>query len=648
MTTAFDGINDLRNGGKLSASLPGYTERPAQIEMAELVAKAITEHKHGVIEAQTGTGKSLGYLLPGVRSGKVMVISTGNKALQEQLFYKDIPFVQRHVQRFHAALVKGMGNYLCLDRVGFAEEHGSLLTSRPEFEELLGFLEEEGDTWDGDFEGQNAPKVPLDMRSEINGDVDHCAWKSCKSFDKCYVRKMRVNASEAKVIVVNHSLLMLNLKTGGNLLPPHDVVVIDEAHGLEEVATQVYTDSVKETSITSLLSLKMVRQVITEKTYKSVIEQMETVWQRLEEVMLNEKPTRTLTRQIEEGLTLSSRLRTLHDELIMRQPHGLSEQETALYVKLLNRAEKLADDVRHIFSVTDTSKFVYYLEKARVGRRMVITAHAKPLDVSARLKKDLFGGEQVVICTSATLATGDLSYFRSRIGLDAPTTIEKILPPIFNYRRNALLYLPRTLPEPVYGEGSAEYQAQIAGEMLKLVRASRGRAFLLFSSNRMLEAVYTLIAPTLSTDYPLFKQGEMSRVELTKGFRESPGAVLFGLKSFWEGVDIAGDALSLVVIDKLPFPPPDDPLHEARITLLKQKRADWWGGYTLPQVIIALKQGAGRLIRTHTDRGVIAILDARMYTKTYGKKIANALPPARQTVDIDVVRTFFVADKLAS
>jgi Rad3-related DNA helicase len=332
-----------------------------------------------------------------------------------------------------------------------------------------------------------------------------------------------------------------------------------------------------------------------------------------------------------------------------------------MYDMLITRTKNLAANMRTVFSVDQPNKFVYYVERAnaqgkRGGQLEVVAA---PLEVSSWLQKQLFD-KYNVICTSATLATigpnpvhpadrgPNFAYFRRRVGLDHvayPRVQERILPLAFDYEHNAVLYIPRHLPEPVYGTGSEaiRYMKSIAHEMMKLVEASRGRAFLLFSSKRMLEDVYNEFCTSLPShlDYPLLRQGDMTRMELTRTFRETEGAVLFGLKSFWEGVDIAGEALSLVVIDKLPFDPPDDPVHEARVAQMKAAGENWFGLYVLPQAVLRLKQGLGRLLRSHEDRGVMAILDTRLHTKGYGKLVVNALPPARRTSSLRDVEQFF-------
>jgi Rad3-related DNA helicase len=384
------------------------------------------------------------------------------------------------------------------------------------------------------------------------------------------------------------------------------------------------------------------------------------LWARLEQLVLPSFKGRTnLEEPIEEGLRLATAVSDLADSMRKQRPKDLPDKEGQLYDKLLKRAQNLAEELRTVFSVEEKSKFVYYAERAEssISRGIVIQASAAPLDVTSWLKERLFD-KYNVISTSATLATvspnpvrpeekgPNFTYFRRRIGLDPEEqseVMESILPLTFDYENNALLYLPRHLPAPAFGDGAKDYMTDIAREMYRLVKLSRGRAFLLFSSKRMLDYAYELMAPHLS-DYPLLKQGDMTRLELTRRFREEKGSILFGLKSFWEGVDIAGDALSLVVIDKLPFDPPDDPVHEARVAQMKAAGENWFGTYVLPQAVLRLKQGIGRLLRTREDRGVMAILDTRLHTKGYGRMVLDALPPARRTSNIKDVKNFFAED----
>ncbi len=646
---------DLQQGGVLSQLLPGYEERPAQVEMATLVARSLTHGSPAIIEAATGIGKSLAYLVPIVRSSKVAIVSTANKALQEQLFYKDIPFVQQHIKSFEAALVKGVNNYVCIDRLETERVGMQFYAKNRDFKRLLEIVNDPESTFSGDFETLGF-QLPGEIRSRVATDSDQCAWSKCSFFGECYVRMMRERAGRAKVIVVNHTLLLLDAAMDGFLLPERDVIVLDEAHHLEEEATRSFTVTINPLQVQTLLAQRMLKDHSLLRLQDETLQAAEHMWARLYQVANpGYKGRVNLDGPLEEGLRLATVITDLADSLRKQRPKDMPEKESQLYDKLLKRAQNLAENVRMVFSVAEPSKFVYYVERVEASAtRVTLQASAAPLDVTKWLKERLFN-KCNVICTSATLATigpnpakpeekgPNFTYFRRRIGLDPlerSDVLERILPLAFDYEENALLYLPRDLPEPAYGAGSDDYMKAIAREMYRLVKLSRGRAFLLFSSKRMLDRAYELMAPHLP--YPLLKQGDMTRIELTRRFREEEGSVLFGLKSFWEGVDIAGEALSLVVIDKLPFDPPDDPVHEARVAIMKAAGENWFGTYVLPQAVLRLKQGIGRLLRTRDDRGVMAILDTRLHTKGYGKLVLNALPPARRTSSLRDVERFFV------
>ncbi len=636
---------DLRLGGALWRSLPGYEEREAQIIMARRVAHALEHGEHLIVEAGTGTGKSLAYLLPIARSGKVGLLSTANKALQEQLFYKDIPFAQRHVQDFSAALVKGMGNYLCLDRYNEARAFESLAPTRG-FDALERKLTEDSD-WDGDLD-LLPESLPGEVRARVAADSDQCSWHACSYFHNCYVRQMRDRARDAQVIVVNHTLLLLDTAMGGWLLPERDVVVIDEAHHLEEEATRAFTVAVTPGRVTSLLNLRKLREIADDRAQHEVSAANIAAWDALQRVIgPMPRGRQRLSAPLEEGVRLADRIEDLALSLQRNRPLNMTDKDEQLFDKLLKRTRALASDLRTVFSVRDPEARVYYVEYTRgAGRRAPQPeVCAAPLGVADLLREKLFDRVQT-IATSATLAIdNDFTFFRSRVGLVTPagTVRETTLPYAFDYQRVARLYLPRLRNEPAFGDASGPYLRELADQMRELVEASRGRAFLLFSSQRALEAVYQAIGPALEADgYATLVQGrDFARIELLRQFRAGERAILFGLKSFWEGVDVPGDALSLVVIDKLPFDPPDDPVQEARVSRMKAEGANWFGGYVLPNAILRLKQGVGRLIRTRDDHGVMAILDKRIYTKGYGRQVMLALPPARRTERIEDVRAFF-------
>ncbi len=648
--------DNLCQGGILSQSLAGYEERPAQIEMATVVARSLTQNVPAILEAGTGTGKSLAYLVPIVRSGKVAIISTANKALQEQLFYKDIPFVQQHIKPFDAALVKGVGNYLCLDRMESERNGMQYYVKNREFMRLVDITNDPDAAFNGDFETLDFP-LSTEIRSKVSTDSDQCAWSKCSFFSDCYVRKMRAKAERAQVIVVNHTLLLLDAAMDGYLLPERDIIVLDEAHHLEEEATRSFTITISSHSVVTLLAQRMLKDHSQLSLQDNANRELMHAWERLQLVAdPGYKGRANLQAPFEEGLKLSTAIADLANSLRKQRPKNMPEKEEQLFDKLLKRTQNLAQNIRTVFAVDQPDKFVYYVERVgaagqRGGPQLQVSA--APLDVTEWLKERLFD-KCNVICTSATLATvgpnparpeekgPNFAYYRRRIGLldnERYKVLERILPLSFDYESNALLYLPRDVPAPVYGTGSDDYTKAIAREMYRLVKLSRGRAFLLFSSKRMLDQAYDLMSPHL--DYPLLRQGDMSRIELTRRFREEQGAILFGLKSFWEGVDIAGEALSMVVIDKLPFDPPDDPVHEARVAQMKAAGENWFGIYVLPQAVLRLKQGLGRLLRSREDRGVMAILDSRLYSKGYGKLVLDALPPARRTSNIKEVDRFF-------
>jgi len=609
------------------------------------------------------THNSLAYLLPIVRSGKVAIISTANKALQEQLFYKDIPFVQEHIQDFEAALVKGMGNYICLDRMEKERTETQPFLKNPDFTRLLNIVKEFELSITGDFETLGFT-LPNDIRGRVNADSDQCAWRECHFFSRCYVRQMRDKAALSQVIVVNHTLLLLDAVLDGYLLPKRDVIVVDEAHHLEEEATRAFTVTVSESQINALLAHQKLKQHSQANLQDEVKQTLMFAWNRLEQVAhsASYKGRIILQEPLQEGLRLATVIAKLAESLRKQRPEYMEEPENSLYDKLITRTENLSEALRKVFSVDQRDTYVYYVEQVlKPGRRgSHLEVSATPLEVNALLRELLFNKSKV-ICTSATLATvgpnpvdpedrgPNFAYFRRRVGLNNAEyhdVLEHILPHTFDYENKTLLYLPRHLPEPVYGPDSNDYTKRIAEEMMHLVEASTGRAFLLFSSKRMLDAVYNIFLDRLPTylDFRLLRQGEMNRIELVREFRESEGAVLFGLKSFWEGVDIAGESLSLVVIDKLPFDPPDDPVHEARVAKMKANKENWFGNYVLPQAVLRLKQGLGRLLRTQEDRGVMAILDTRLYTKSYGNLVINALPPARRTENLKDVQHFFEED----
>src|SRR6266581_1819459 len=397
---------DLSHGGILSERLDGYEERQAQIEMAILVARSLIEERHVIVEAATGTGKSLAYLLPIVRSGKVAIISTANKALQEQLFYKDIPFIQQHIKRFEAALVKGIGNYVCIDRLESERTGIQFYAKNRDFMRLVDITNDPDAKFNGDFETLDF-QLPGDIRGKVCGDSDQCAWSKCNFYSDCYVREMREHAERAQVIVVNHTLLLLDAAMDGYFLPERDVIVLDEAHHLEEEATRSFTITISENSVLTLLAQKTLKNHSLLSLQDEAEKALMHTWDRLNLVAdLGFKGRANLQSPVEEGLKLATVITDLADSLRKQRPKDLPDKEGQLYDKLLKRAQNLAQNIRVVFSVDQPDKFVYYVERvARQGQRgFQLQVSAAPLDVAAWLKEKLFD-KCNVICTSATLAT---------------------------------------------------------------------------------------------------------------------------------------------------------------------------------------------------------------------------------------------------
>ncbi len=632
----------LGPGGVISKRLAGYESRPAQVEMAETVAAAIASGRHAVIEGGTGVGKSLAYLIPAVYSGKKVVVSTANKALQDQLVSKDIPFLQLSLPReVSAALVKGRSNYLCLDRFD-AENAALTLAGRTlEFQRLARWA---ATTASGDFEEiETPPRRDLMMR--LASTTRSCIGNACVHYNACFIEKMRARAAEADIVVCNHALLLADLVLrdfGHYLLPDRDLVIVDEAHRLEDAALGALSVSLRRRDMMELLESHLLERFGGPAVGRlgglidALFHPFETV----------QGQTRTLpiTEALGPALALSATLQSVYDHLGAHNPYGdlmQRSEATRHYVKLMEWCDRLMLDCRAIGQSHDPDEVVRYVDYPFVAGARAAVLHWSPIDVATPLRALLFT-KTPVICTSATLAVSDFAYFRHAVGiLDEDDAVEMTAPSPFDYPTQALLYVPAHLPE-FRSSATAEYSAALVDEMESLVKASGGGAFLLFTSYRGLEDAFAVLAPRLEDEgYTVLKQGGLPRPELMRRFREDGAAILFAVKSFWEGVDVAGEALSLVVIDRMPFSVPDDPIVAARVARLKREGGDWFDDLMLPAAILQLKQGFGRLIRRADDRGVVAILDSRLARKGYGKRVIAALPPARLVHHIEQVEEFY-------
>jgi ATP-dependent DNA helicase DinG len=648
--------------GLIAKTHPEYENRPGQIAMAEAVLRAFEEKRHLIVEAGTGTGKTLAYLVPAIAaacgSGARIVISTGTKNLQEQLMDKDIPFLQETLPaKFRAAVMKGRGNYACLHRIKRAESMPFLegLEQIDQFDEVFHWVNrtETGDR----AELSNLPEN-LPFWRHIDARSETCLGQQCPDFDPCFITRMRQRAIDADVIVVNHHLFFadLALRNGayGAVLPDYAAVILDEAHQIEDVASEYFGTGVSNYQIDDLLRDVSYLKVDDRENQKELSRISARVqrfadlfWVSFQEGRGLEGRFTLTRRQVAQVANLRADADEAEEPQInnLRQSdayvaldHVLHRLETTLAVlqdaeadaeNLLRRARQLRFDLNFIVKAED-KQFVYWVE--RRGRGVFL--RASPIDVSGMLQDKLFEKVPTVVLTSATLSSaGNFRFIRDRLGLDEGE--EMIAESIFDFENQAVLYLPAQMPDP----RSPQWGAAAAAEVLKIISATEGRAFVLSTSFAGMNEMFERVASQI--DYPCLVQGSASKSELLKKFRVTPNAVLFATSSFWQGVDVRGEQLSCVIIDKLPFAVPSDPIVAARQRHIEEQGGSSFYEYSVPQAIISLKQGLGRLIRSTTDRGVLAVLDPRLRTKMYGQQFLKSLPPCRITSNIDDLASVF-------
>lgn len=641
----------LGPSGSVGQYLPGYEPRPGQMSMATLIEEALADQTHAIIEAGTGTGKSLAYLIPAILARgphKRIIISTANKALQEQLVRKDIPFLKEVLPiPFTSALAKGRNNYLCLDR--FQEEEGiqNMIGLAGGWSALSSWRQK---TINGDFDDLPV-SVDRQLINRIMSTTRTCIGDICEHFADCFVEHARDLAEGAQIVVCNHALLLADLRLrdlGALLLPDRDAIIIDEAHHLEDSAISALTVRWARATIPDLCDLPVIRQTVDSSVVDQVLRLSIGLFARLEQMVTasgNRERRRILSEPLPAALAVSELLTAMAESVRQRTADAPNTPAGRRQARTLEWISGLADDTRLLGKESDSDS-VRYLEIGSApptgagGRNLPLELHWAPIDVSHTLKRLLFD-QQPVICASATLAIGNtFDYFQRGVGLAEARTL--IVPSHFDYAHNCLLYVPTSLPEYPRGGHSAQttdYTLKLAREVYRLVMASQGRAFCLFTSYRALQEVYDIVSQHLP--FVCLKQDAMPRPELLRRFISMQPAVLFATRSFWEGVDVPGEALSLVIMDKMPFSVPDDPVTQARVARVKTSGGDWFSDLVLPSAVLQLKQGFGRLIRTTSDRGVVAILDRRLMTRSYGKLALDSLPPAPRTTQRADVRAFF-------
>lgn len=633
----------------LASEVASFRPRAQQREMAMAVAEAIRDNAILVAEAGTGTGKTFAYLVPALLAGGKVVISTGTKNLQDQLFQKDLPMVRDALKApVSVALLKGRSNYVCHYHLALAQSNG-LFKTREDVRHLARIVEYAKVTQSGDKSGladvpENAP-----IWMHVTSTRDNCLGQECPQHNECFVLKARKEAMEADVVVVNHHLffadVMLRDEGVAELLPACNTVIFDEAHQLPETASLFFGESLSTSQLFDLSQDARIEALSSAKDFAVLPVACDELEKATRDLRLAFKKEGRMAANATEGIKeFAPALKTLGEKL--KNLSGLLEKQAERSEGLENcwqRAQGLVEQL-NIWTKISPQPSPLQEEGAGVVRWLEVFHHSlqlntTPLSIADIFKKQISGHPRAWIFTSATLAVKqNFSHYQNEMGLMEARTACWDSP--FNYQEQALLYVPQNLPEP-NSEGYTEAVVQAA---LPLVEASRGRAFLLFTSLRAMQRAYEILQAEFdrkNLKYPLLIQGEGSRNELLTRFREHGNAVLLGSQSFWEGVDVRGEALSLVVIDKLPFAPPDDPVLAARIAELNKQGRNAFMEFQLPRAIINLKQGAGRLIRDENDRGVLMICDPRLISKHYGKRIWQSLPPFKRTRDEAEAVAFF-------
>ena len=623
--------------GALSKWHPNYEYRPGQLEMAEAVESALTDRKHLIVEAGTGTGKTLAYLVPAILSGKRIVVSTGTKNLQEQIFFKDVPFLQKHFDRpLEVCYMKGRANYACRQKI-YDAENEAILTGLEEVADFQIIRDWEKTTEFGDRAEIKTLPESSGAWTKIDARRDLCSGQKCPQFERCFITLMHQRAAQSDIIIVNHHLFFADLAIKDEdipgILPDYHAVVFDEAHEIEDVAGQYFGVQISNYRFQELR--RDIARISRQKQFGSP--ELDRILDRLEQLSEQFFSLFGITdgragfegrsaflenhQDVYSDLLLALELTTSHLKLLKNQPEEVNP--------LLRRLEELTLSLRFVLE-SDDSDYVYWVE--RRGRGCFL--QATPVDVSSILAERLFDKVDTAILTSATLAvSGTFEFTKQRLGLPYARTL--VVPGHFDYANQALLYVPQHTPDP----RDQAFTKMAGDEIIKLLELSRGRAFVLFTSYQQMRLVYDRVS--LEVEFPTLMQGTGPRTALLEEFRDTSGSVLFATASFWQGVDVPGDQLSCVIIDKLPFAVPSDPVVEARLRRIREAGGNPFYDYQIPQAAIALKQGFGRLIRSRSDRGVLVLLDNRITKQRYGQIFFDSLPDYGFTTKIGDVEKFF-------
>jgi len=638
------------HAGLLSRTHPAYEFRRGQLQMAQAVERAIEERRHLIVEAGTGTGKTLAYLMPVIRSGKRVIISTGTKNLQEQLFHKDVPFLEQALypeadRKLSVCYMKGRNNYLCKKKL-YDLTGQPVLSGLDEIEQYRAITAWEETTQSGDrAELATLPEMSA-LWHKLDARADACLGQKCSSWDKCFITEMRRRAAESDIIIVNHHLFFADLgikqqaegALDAGILPDAGIVIFDEAHELEDVAGSYFGVSVSAARLEELCrdvegSLQRNRMYTAQLSgaIKSLRDRSGFFFSLLPEGegrFAFENRREFLEENGDEFLGLRQSLVRLGAEI----ENIPSKPEEAF--AFARRAQELQVQLGFVMESEDKNT-VFWIERRRTGRdKMNVSLQATPIDVGPILGECLWSKLETFVLTSATLAVGGgFEYIRGRLGVEHAR--EEVLPSHFDYQSQALFYVPPDLPDP----RTPQFISKAAERIRQLLEITRGRAFVLFTSYAQMRDIYHRLLGEV--EFPMLLQGSAPKNALLEEFRLTPNCVLFATSSFWQGVDVQGDQLTCVIIDRLPFAVPSDPVVAARVRAIDADGGNAFFQYQVPAAVITLKQGFGRLIRSLHDRGLLVLLDNRILKKQYGRVFVESLPNYRRTTDMQVVEQWF-------
>jgi ATP-dependent DNA helicase DinG len=630
--------------GPIANSLPGFEPREGQLRMARLIERGFLENVHTIVEAGTGVGKSLAYLVPALRAGGRVVVSTGTIALQEQLVRKDLPMVTRALGiPARVTLLKGRNHYLC--RAKFEKESGARLIAPTVALEKLW-------TWAEQTQTGDRAELPFTPRADdwesLDADADDCVGEYCSRFSDCHFFAARDAARYADIVVVNHALFFLDLASGGALLPAYDFVVLDEAHQAEKYATAALTATLSPAGVNRMMR-KLHRTYVLPPAFDAELDEgMRRLQQTLARVPGDRYPIGANEDLYEMFPVLRESFYRLENWLHAHWKDGLRKpsdneaeaerrrdlglRSVAAHIATVDRIEGAALQANTGALPADEIEAVAWVERGEGDARYEV--NAAPFSVAEFLRGTLFARTRSVVLTSATISTGgSFAFLRDSLGVDDAQ--ELVAPSPFDYARQARLFVA----PPSMNPKAADFARRAAPLIEEILDRTSGRAFVLFTSYARLHEVHALLRDRL--DFPMRMQGELPRGALLDWFRSTKHAVLFATGTFWEGIDVVGDALSCVVIDRLPFPSPGEPLVAARLAALEARGHSGFEHYMIPSAIVRLKQGFGRLIRSTSDHGLVALLDGRAASMGYGATILAALPPATRIDDLSVLGAFF-------